>query len=516
MAAPKAVLGIENGEFYYGLKRVFEGVSFQLDDARTGLVGENGAGKTTMLKCLTGELELTHGQVVKSRGLRVSYLPQDIPEELQPLTVRRVLEKSLAKIGSDEDWKIDVLLHELNVTPEQAGRELRTFSGGWQRLLLIAAATSLEDPGILILDEPTNHLDFMHLNKLEDWLLNQTKAPMLIVSHDRAFLEKVTTRTLFLRRDGAHIFKTAFSNARSELLQRDAAAAAVAAQEEKELERLKKMANQYKAWGVLNSNFHKKMKTTEKRIERIQDNRTDNYVKRDRQLALNDEAVDAKTALRVEDYTVTAPDGRVLYKVDRLAVKPGDRIVILGPNGVGKTMFLNALAASYEPSRTFYDVTGPIRFSPAVNMVYFDQRMKLLPVNTSIRDYIEDGDVSNRTRTNALLAKAGFDYDRAEAKIGSLSYGEQSRLCFLRMKLLRPNFYLLDEPTNHLDIEGQEDLEEQLANVEVSCVFVSHDRYFVRAAATRFFEVKKIRGESRLVEVDNPDDFFASQELVED
>ena len=509
--AGKAVLGIENGLFAYGAEPIFENVSFMLDDSRTGLVGDNGAGKSSLLKCLVGEAELTKGQIVRSNSLHFAYLAQDIPSELQTMTVREVLARSLARVHSEDEWKIDVLLDELNIAYEDGERQFGSFSGGWQRLVLIAAATSLEEPDVLILDEPTNHLDIAHLNRLEDWLLNNTRVPMLIVSHDREFLDKITNRTIFLRKDGAHAFKAPFSQARQELLQRDEAAAKQRHLEEKEIDRLHKMAMRYKAWGVLNSNFHKRQKATEKRIDRLKDEQTQAYNAKDRELKLHDGALDVKVALRLENLTVTTPDkSRVLYKIDRLLIHPGDRIALLGSNGAGKTMLLSAIAAAYDPAREHYDTGAPIRFSPSAKMVFFDQRMKQLPLDTSPLAYITDGNVISRSAGAALLAKAGFLYERAQNPIKGLSYGERSRLIFLRMRLLQPNFYLLDEPTNHLDIEGQEDLETQLEEADVACLFVSHDRFFTRTAATRFMEIRK----GRLVEVESSDEFFEKQTLA--
>ena len=215
MASRQAVLGMEQASFFYGSGRVFENVSFLLDGARTALVGENGAGKSTLLKCLTGVLELNAGQVIRSRGLRIGQVPQDVPASLAALQVRDVLGKSLAKVGQDgEDWRIDVLVDEIGVDPEMLDRPFGTLSGGWQRLMLIAAAARLEEPDILILDEPTNHLDLANINTLERWLTADFAVPMLIVSHDREFLDRVTERTLFLRSDGVHAFKTRFSIAR--------------------------------------------------------------------------------------------------------------------------------------------------------------------------------------------------------------------------------------------------------------------------------------------------------------
>jgi ATPase subunit of ABC transporter with duplicated ATPase domains len=225
MPPRQAVLGVENAGFFYGATRVFEGVSFQLDDARTALVGENGAGKSTLLKCLLGELELIDGKIVRSRGLKVGYVPQDVPEGLGENSVREVLEAALPLTDGSEDWKVDVLLDEIGVSYETAQQPFGSLSGGWRRLMLIAAAARLGEPDLLILDEPTNHLDLSNINTLERWLDEGPQRPMLIVSHDREFLQRTTTRTLFLRADGAHAFATPFVEAREALLDRDAAGA---------------------------------------------------------------------------------------------------------------------------------------------------------------------------------------------------------------------------------------------------------------------------------------------------
>ena len=506
MAPRSAVLGIDRGGFHFGTTKIFENVSFLLDDARTALVGENGAGKSTLLKCLAGEHELSGGQIVRSRGLRVGIVPQEIPADLSDVPVRDFLERALPADARDDSWKVDVLIDDLKIPPEIAERNFGELSGGWQRLLLIAAA-KIGEPDIVILDEPTNHLDIENINKLEAWL-EEDRLPMLIVSHDREFLERTTTRTIFLRKDGAHVFKSAFATAREELLQRDALDAKRRALEDREVSRLEKVAARYKAWGVLNSKFHKKQRATEKRIARIEDNATDVYRPKNRKLELNDEAIDAKIALRLSNLTVKTPDGaRTLITIDRLVIAAGERVALLGPNGSGKSTLLNLLGRAFDPDQEHYDGRAPVRFNPATNLVYFDQRLADLPLDISLLDYIAQVKTINNAGAVAVLAKAGFPYERMEGAIRKLSYGEQSRLVFLKMKLLRPNFYLLDEPTNHLDIEGQEDLEQQLEESDVSCIFVSHDRYFTRTAATRFLEIER----GRLVDVEDPDEFFDSQ-----
>ena len=509
MSTRQAVLGIEDGAFFHGTRKIFAGVSFLLDDAKTALVGENGAGKSTLLGCLSGELELNSGKIVRSRSLAVGHLPQEVPAELAALSVRQVMERSLAKVGAaGEDWRIDMLLDEIGVDEETAAGAFGVLSGGWQRLILIAAAARLEAPDILLLDEPTNHLDIGHINLLEGWLTETFRLPMLIVSHDRAFLDRVSTRTLFLRADGVHAFRAPFATAREELLRRDAAAGARRDLEEKEIRRLEKMAARYHVWGQKNDMFHRKKKVVQNRIARLEKTRTEVYVARERRLELGDGDIEAKIALRVENLRLMTPDGaRKLLDIDRLAIGAGEKVALLGVNGAGKSTLLRALATAWSERARHYDGSARIRFNPASRLVYFDQVMRDLPLGQSLVDYIGEIEGVGAHEAARTLAQSGFAFTRQRDPIGITSYGERSRLIFLRMKLMKPNFYLLDEPTSHLDIEGQEDLEGQLEESDVACVFVSHDRYFTRSAATRFIEFRR----GRLVEVEDPDRFFDAQ-----
>jgi ATPase subunit of ABC transporter with duplicated ATPase domains len=333
------------------------------------------------------------------------------------------------------------------------------------------------------------------------------KLPMLIVSHDRAFLNRVTTRTLFLRADGAHAFKTPFSVARQSLLERDAADARRRSIEEKEIKRLEETCARYKVWAQKNDEFDKKRKIVERRIERLEGAKTKVYVARERRLELGESEMEAKVSLRVEGLTVRTPDERALFNIERLAVRAGDRIALLGTNGAGKSTLLAALAREFAAKDVHYDGKAQVRFNPGARLAVFDQAMSDLPLDASLIAYMTQVDgVGEREAIQALI-KAGFPHRRMEQAISLLSFGERARLKFLRLKAERPNFYLLDEPTNHLDIEGQEDLESQLAEADVSCVFVSHDRYFTRSAATRFLEIRR----GKLVEVEDPDEFFDAQ-----
>jgi ATPase subunit of ABC transporter with duplicated ATPase domains len=181
-------------------------------------------------------------------------------------------------------------------------------------------------------------------------------------------------------------------------------------------------------------------------------------------------------------------------------------VALLGPNGAGKSTLLTTLAGAFAPG-AFYDRSAPIRFNPGARLAYFDQTMSGMPLESTLIDYLQA--VPGVVERDAIrqLAQAGFDFRRTREPIAVLSAGERARLLFLRLKLEAPNLYVLDEPTSHLDIEGQEALESQLDESDAACLFVSHDRWFTRAVATRFLEIQR----GRLVEVDSPEPFFESQ-----
>lgn len=510
MARGEAVLGMEGGWFFHASKPVFRDVSFLLDGARTGLVGDNGIGKSTLLKCLTGEHELNRGKVIRSRNLRTGYLSQEVDGALLPRSIRDVLGLSLARVNcGDEDWRIDVLFDEIGFAPERGEEPFGNLSGGWQRLMLIAGAARLEEPDILILDEPTNHLDFSHIARLERWLIEDFRLPLLVVSHDRAFLDRVTNRTLFLRSDGTHLIKAPFAQAREELLQRDAAAARQRALEEKEIKRLERVVARYKLWGSWGGDFASRQRAAQTRIDRLRTHQTAINATRERRLELADGELDARAVLRLHDLEVKTPDGaRTLIRIPRFTLAAGDRVALLGPNGAGKSTLLNLLGRTFDPKARHYDGTGPIRFNPACRLAYFDQAMTALPLQKSLLEYLSDDQGVSEREAMRALAQAGFPHARIGEPIMVLSYGERSRLMFLKMKLAAPNLYLLDEPTSHLDIEGQEALETQLEETETACIFVSHDRHFTRVAANRFIEIRR----GTLREIDDAEAFFEGGE----
>ena len=218
---------------------------------RVGLIAGNGAGKSTLLRCIAGQAEATTGEITRRRGLRVGFVEQDVPGALLDLTLAEAVRRALAPEDREANgWKVGLVLDMFDTPDAMRGRALRALSGGWQRLALIARAW-IGDPDVLLLDEPTNHLDLERMAVLEDWIRYQTEGvAMVIASHDRAFLDNCTTRTLFLRTDVCRGYAHPFSRARDLLAEDDAAAEAKLAKEAKEAARLRKNAGQLKNVGI--------------------------------------------------------------------------------------------------------------------------------------------------------------------------------------------------------------------------------------------------------------------------
>ena len=397
----------------YGSARVFGGVSFLLDGARTALVGENGAGKSTLLKCLPGELELNGGKVVRSRGLCARQRAAGRADGLAERPVRDVLHARSTKVGLGDDyWRIDVLLDEIGVEPETLDRAFGTLSGGWQRLLLIAAAARLEEPDILVLDEPTNHLDLANINTLERWLTVEFTVPMLIVSHDREFLDRVTERTLFLRSDGMHAFKTRFSQAREELLRRDAAAARAGA-----------AGGQGDPPARAGGGALQGLGGQESRPQQAQERRRDAH--RPHREGAHADLCRARAAAGTERRRHRRQGGAAHRRARRHGARqrpqaawpstgwpspPATASPCLGANGAGKSTLLSALADAFDPALEHYDSLAagalqsvlpaglfrPVHARPAARPV--DPRLRRRRPGSSEKDAIR------------YLAQAGFAF----------------------------------------------------------------------------------------------------------
>ncbi|RRH95652.1 ABC transporter ATP-binding protein [Mesorhizobium tamadayense] len=468
---------------------------------RLGIVAANGRGKSTLLKCLAGELDATTGGITRSRGLRIGHVEQSVPDTLLDCGFHQVVADALPpEQRGSELWRVDVVLDSLDVPEDMRGRPIRALSGGWQRLALIARIW-VTDPDVLLLDEPTNHLDLAKISQLETWLnALPREVPVIVASHDRAFLDATTNRTLFLRPQESPVFSLPYSRARQALDEVDASTARRFERDMKVAQQLRRQAAKLNNIGVNSGSDLLTVKTRQlkERAEKLEDAAVAAHRERSAgAIRLTNRGTHAKVLITLDDAAVETPDGTLLFRTGKRHICQDDRIVLLGRNGVGKSRFISMIRTAIAEPGTKQNV----KVTPSTVLGYSDQALSGIGDDTPLAMVSRRFEVGEQ-RARSLLAGAGAEMQ--EKKIGALSGGQRSRLMMLVLRLINPNFYLLDEPTNHLDIEGQEALEEELMKHQASCLLASHDRSFIRAVGNHFWLIEK----RRLVEVDGPDEFF--------
>jgi ATPase subunit of ABC transporter with duplicated ATPase domains len=474
---------------------------------RIGLVAANGRGKSTLLRCMAGAMEAGEGEITKSRGLTIGYVEQHVPEVLMDRPFyAAVLETLSADQRRSEQWRVDVVLESLEVPEALRQQPLKHLSGGWQRFAMLARVLVTE-PDVLLLDEPTNHLDLVRIGQLENWLNALPRdMPVVISSHDRAFLDATTNRTLFLRPEQSQMFSLPYARARAALREADASDERRYQRDLKTAQQLRQRATKLNNIGINSGSdlLLSKTKQLKQRAEKLEDATKPAHLERSAgTIRLANRGTHAKVLVTLEDAAVETPDGRLLFRTGRQFIGKGDRIVLLGANGAGKTRLVAMLRAAIENPEAAH---AGIRVTQSLVLGYCDQALACLsdadtPMHTIVRRF----DVGDQ-RARALLAGSGLSIEMQGRPIGRLSGGQKARLGMLLLRLAQPNFYLLDEPTNHLDIEGQEALEDELMEHQASCLLVSHDRSFVRTVGNRFWLIDR----KKLVELDGPEGFFAS------
>ena len=474
---------------------------------RIGLVAANGRGKSTLLRCIAGTMEAVEGDITRSRGLTVGHVEQQVPPALLAVPFYDAVLAALPEeMQASEAWRVDVTLDSLQVPDELRQRALGQLSGGWLRLAMLARVW-VREPDLLLLDEPTNHLDLAKIALLEDWLNALPRdVPVLVASHDRAFLDATTNRTLFLRPERSQLFPLAYSRARAALEDADASEERRYQRDMKTAQQLRKQAAKLNNIGINSGSdlLVVKTKQLKERAGRLEEAAKPAHQERSAgAVRLASQGTHAKVLVTLEDAAVTIPDGPLLFRTGQRFICQGDRIVLLGRNGAGKSRLIAMLRRAIAQPET--SVEG-IKATPALVLGYGDQALADLDdgqtPHHALTHRFEVGDQRGRS----LLAGAGIAIEKQTRPIGQLSGGQKARLGLLMLRLAEPNFYLLDEPTNHLDIEGQEALEGELLRPNVSCLLVSHDRSFVRAVGNRFWLIEG----RRLIELEGPEAFFVS------
>jgi ATPase subunit of ABC transporter with duplicated ATPase domains len=483
---------LDNVSHTLGGKELLRGVRLAVNDGdRLGLIGHNGSGKSTLLSLLAIQAEPDEGEIRFRRGTEVAAVEQFLPDDLADAA-------AVEAVGG-ETWAAEAMLSKLGFSQATLGYRVGDLSGGQQNRLMFARA-AIREPDLLLLDEPTNHLDLATIVVFERYLKTLNCA-YLLVSHDRAFLDAVTDTSLFLRDAHLRKFSGAYSEAKTALDQTDAAAGLARASEEKKIDALKTSAKRLATWQAIHGNekLARRAKNMERRIERLQEKKT--FVSKGSPLDLSVDlgATRAKEVVRVTDFDVSVAE-RVLFHVDEFLIRPGERIALLGHNGVGKSTFIRCLVDATKNEQ------AGIKVSPQTRLGYYDQELEEVQSKRTMAEFVRDRVTASSTDVRNRLIAAGFPFADHDKPVAVLSGGERARVLFVVLSLDRPNFLILDEPTNHIDIEGKEQLEAELTASDAAILITSHDRRFIDEVAERFFWV----ADGALVEIHEPDEFYYS------
>ena len=501
-------------EFEVG-KKILDGLTFQVDQGeRVGLLGKNGAGKTTVFKIITGEMDYDDGQVMTAPGKTVGLISQ-IPVYPPEYTVEDVLSTAFsklhrmeeemaaltAKMGEDSDPALLRRYGELSAAfeakggydtatelnkvcngleiPQSMREQLFSALSGGEKTRVNLARLILEDTDILLLDEPTNHLDLRATEWLEEYL-DKFKGTVLAISHDRWFLDKVVRRVIEIVDGRAEFYEGNYSFYVVEKERRYQEQLKQYEKEQAKIGQLEKAAEQLRIWAYSgNDKIFKRAQSMEKRIERM---RTTDKPRKERKLDIRFGERDFRgDEVMVIKGLAKRFDGRTLFSDVNLLVEGGERIALLGDNGTGKSTLIKILMGEEPPSE------GKIRMGPTVKIGYLPQIIHFShPERNLVDTMIYDLDCSTQTARNRLAA-FNFQGEDVFKPVSALSGGEQSRLRLCMLMDEKINLLILDEPTNHLDVASREWIEEALEDYEGNLLFVSHDRYFINRFATRIW-----------------------------
>ncbi|HHP7246246.1 MAG TPA: ABC-F family ATP-binding cassette domain-containing protein [Elainellaceae cyanobacterium] len=520
------MIRLEHISKIYPTGEVLKDVNWEVKSGdRIGLVGVNGAGKSTQLKIIAGEVEPTSGEVIRPSNLHIAYLTQEF--EVDPgRTVREEFwtvfseanqtQQALANVQRQMEAadmsELDALIHELDrlqrqfealdgytleariekilpemgFDPEDGDRLVSAFSGGWQMRMSLGKIL-LQEPDLLLLDEPTNHIDLETIEWLEKYLKGLT-TPMVIVSHDREFLDRLCTQIVETERGVSTTYLGNYTAYLEQKEENQLAQMSAYERQQKELDKQQAFVDRFRASATRST----QAKSREKQLEKVE--RIDAPTAGLKTLRFRFPTVprSGREVVNIQDLVHTYGD-QVLFLGANLLIERGDRVAFLGANGTGKSTLLRLMMGIETPTDGAINL-GDHNIVPG----YFEQNQaEALELNRTVLETIhnEVPDWKNE-EVRTLLGRFLFSSDTVFKTVSSLSGGEKARLALAKMLLRPANLLVLDEPTNHLDIPAKEMLEEAIQHYEGTVIVVSHDRYFISKVANKIVEIRD--GELRL------------------
>lgn len=503
------LISLRNANFKYNIDPILEELSFSVNSGdKIAIVGHNGCGKSTLLHILSGEITHFEGERVLKRGLRFEVVEQYLKDELRGFSlIDALMEKFPINEREYQRYQAEVLLLDLYFNEKDFETKVGDLSGGGQNRLMFARAI-IRQPELVFMDEPTNHLDLKSLLYIEDYLNQKAKFAFVIISHDKVFLENVTNKTVILRDKTSYSYNLSYAKALIELERADEVAKKRLELEEKEISRIKKSAKRLAIWGKTydNEDLSKKAKSMEKRAEKLESEKT--FVTRGNpyELDINPAPLSSKLALQFHDFDVfygeslLKNESNKLFSIKEFYMNSGEKLALLGDNGMGKSTFINLIIKNLNLDRQDQN------FKSAPNLHYgiYDQEQMILNPKENLKETLTRLCHVTSTVVKNTLITAGFHYDRHEVLVETLSGGEKSRIIFCILNLNTPNFLILDEPTNHIDLDGKNELVDSLKKSKTTALITGHDRFFIEEVADRFVMIDK----GRLVELDDPSEFY--------
>ena len=496
---------------YYGSNHVIRGVSFEIyKGEKVGLLGKNGSGKTTLFKIIAEDEPYESGRISKASGKKVEILAQ-IPVFAENDTVEDILRSSFKEItevyaamkkiegnenpavltrygklmeeyerlgGYDVETRIDKICNGMNIGEGMRGSLFRLLSGG-EKTRVNLARILLRDCDILLLDEPTNHLDLASLAWLEGFI-REFPGTVVVISHDRVFLDNVITRVIEIAEGKAHFYSGNYSWYAEEKQRRFVFQTQQYERQQKEIKRLEFRAK----WYVEQNKFTTAHHALYSRIDHMLKDKKEKPVTT-RKIAgdFNSGGYAAKEAVSIDSVHKSYGENMLMNDVS-LSIKRNDRIALIGANGCGKTTLLRMIMGEENCD------SGEVKVSSNIKIAYMSQIIQFDDDNATVLETLRNPTGLPEPQARSLLSQFLFDAQGVLKKVGNLSGGEKSRLKLCLLMQNKVNFLILDEPTNHLDIDSREWIEDAVADFEGTMVFISHDRYFLNKFAQKIWSMK--------------------------